>query len=111
MGDERDVIDFDTEYVLAEAFPGRVDAPAVYRRCTWCTDQQPWPAAELTVFKTRVSGDPQGRLLLYCPDHVDGRDAAGPAGTSGRTGPRCPQCWVEVPTGTGFCDMCEIAVG
>ena len=27
MADERDLIEFDTEYVLSEVFPDRVDAP------------------------------------------------------------------------------------
>jgi hypothetical protein len=31
---ERELIEFETPYVLAEVFPGRVDAPAIMRRCS-----------------------------------------------------------------------------
>lgn len=112
--DERELIDFETPYVLSESFPDRVDAPGELRRCSQCGgSSQPLPASELTVIKHHVGGQPLGHLRLYCRDHLAATkewDASGGPGRSGPTGPMCLSCFVTVPLGTGICETCGEAV-
>ena len=59
MDDERDLIEFDTEYVLAEVFPGRIDADDSWRKCSRCgVNSKALPASELTVIKHQASSAP-----------------------------------------------------
>lgn len=109
LPDERDWIEFDTTYVLAEVFPDRINAPDHLRRCSVCGIQsQALPASKLTVIKHRHGGQPSGHLRLYCDEHVGGAKewSENVGGVGGKTGPFCPNCFVNVPFGTGICDSC-----
>ena len=63
MADERDLIEFDTEDVLSEVYPDRVDAPNASRGCSLCgAASTAWPASELTVVHRRHGAQPLGHL-------------------------------------------------
>lgn len=109
--DERLRIEFEKPYVLAEAFPERVDAAEEWRKCSFCGLQsQALPASELTVIKNRHGTQPLGHLLLYCPQHLAGAKERGDSVDSvdgGRKrGPVCRNCFITVPIGTRVCDSC-----
>lgn len=108
MADERDLIEFDTEYVLSEVFPERVDARDSWRKCSLCgAASNAWPASELTVVKRRHGNQPLGHLVLYCHEHIArANDWDSGSGSSGRFGPVCPECHMAIPVGTMKCDGC-----
>ncbi len=111
--DERELIEFETPYVLAEAFPARIGAAAGQRRCSQCGSQsQASPASQLTVVKHRHATQPLGHLRLYCREHAPGAKewSSGASGSGGNAGPTCPQCFVTVPSGTRVCDTCGTSV-
>jgi RNA polymerase subunit RPABC4/transcription elongation factor Spt4 len=113
--DERELIEFETPYVLAEVFPSRILAPEDQRKCSQCgVESRPLPASELTVIKHRHSSQPLGHMRIYCHEHLAGAkewtESAG-GETSRRTGPVCPNCFMTVPTGTGVCETCGETVG
>jgi hypothetical protein len=113
MIDERERIDFETSYVLAEVFPARIEAPAGMRRCSQCGSQsQALSAWKLTVIKHRHDTQPLGHLRLYCGEHLAGAVEwrSGLSGAGGKTGPVCPNCFLTVPVGTGVCDTCGASV-
>ena len=107
--DERELIEFDIEYNLAETFPDRVNAAESKRKCTICgTASQAIPAADLTVIKSQHAAQPLGHLRLYCRDHLAESRVGGSRSRShdGPVGPVCPECFVVVPSATGQCDTC-----
>jgi RNA polymerase subunit RPABC4/transcription elongation factor Spt4 len=109
--DERLLIEFEKPYVLAEAFPGRVNATEERRKCSICGQRsQALPASALTVIKHRHGAQPLGHLRLYCPEHLVGArewsDAADGGGGGRKSGPVCRNCFVIVPVGTRVCDSC-----
>ena len=70
MADERDLIGFDTEYVLSEVYPDRVDAPNASRGCSLCgAASTMWPASELTVVNRRHGAQPLDTWLPLPPAH------------------------------------------
>lgn len=114
MINERELLDFETPYVLAEVFPARVSGPESLRRCSECGSQsQALQASKLTVIKHRLDTQPLGHLRLYCDEHLAGATewGSGAGGSRGKTGSMCPNCFVTVPLGTGVCDTCGAAVG
>lgn len=113
MVDERELIEFETPYVLAEVFPARIGAPAELRRCSQCRLQsQASPASQLTVIKHRHATQPLGHLRLYCHEHAPGAKewSSGLSGSGGNAGRMCPQCFVAVPIDTRVCDTCGRSV-
>lgn len=110
--DERELIEFETPYVMAEVFPGRIDAPDSLRRCSRCgADSKAWPASELTVIKHGVSNQPLGHLVMYCHEHLASATEWGVSPDAPqKTGPVCPSCFLTVPLGTGVCDNCGTKV-
>lgn len=106
--DERGRIEFETPYVLAEAFPERIEAGPHLRRCSQCgSDSQALSAWDLTVIKHRVSNQPLGHLRLYCLEHLAQAKAEWSRGSAGElNGPVCPNCFTVVPSGTKTCDRC-----
>ena len=113
MMDERQFIEFETPYVLADVLPERIDAPEDMRRCSQCgANSKALPASELTVVKHRHESQPAGHMRLYCDEHLAGARewSSGLGGSGGRTGPTCPNCFVSVPIGTLTCDQCGTVV-
>lgn len=112
--DERDLIEFETPYSLAEALPERIAAPDRLRRCSQCGSRsQALPASALTVIKHRVSNQPLGQLRLYCHEHLAQAKEEwnhGLPGGVGTTAPVCPNCFVLVPSGTKTCDTCGLTM-
>ena len=109
--DERLRIEFEKPYVLAEAFPERVNAAEKWRKCSLCGLQsQALPASELTVIKHRHGTQPLGNLRLYCPQHLAGAkewsDSADGVDGGRKRGPICRNCFIAVPIGTRVCDSC-----
>ena len=107
--DDRELIEFDIEYNLAETFPDRVNAAESMRKCTICgTASQAIPAEQLTVIKTHHASQPLGNLRLYCAAHLSGVRGGGSRSGShdGPVGPVCPECFVVIPSATGQCDTC-----
>ena len=108
IADERELIEFDTEYVLSEVFPERIDAPDSWRRCSLCgAASKAWPASELTVVKRHHGNQPLGHLVLYCHDHITrANEWDSIPGGSRELGPVCPKCHLSVPVGTLECEGC-----
>jgi hypothetical protein len=106
--DERELIEFDVEYNLAETFPNRINAAESMRKCSLCgTASQAIPAVDLTVIKSQHAAQPLGHLRLYCRDHLaESRGGSWAGSALGPAGPVCPTCFVAIPTGTLECDTC-----
>ena len=86
MADERDLIEFDTEYVLSEVYPDRVDAPNASRGCSRCgAASTAWPASELTVVNRRHGAQPLGHLAPTATS-TSPLPTIGAAGLVGRAG-------------------------
>lgn len=109
MADERDLIGFDSEYVLSEVYPDRVDAPNAWRGCSLCgAASTAWPASELTVVNRRHGAQPLGHLAPCCHQRIDtANDWGSSPGGSGRPAPPCPHGHRTIPVATMKCDDCR----
>ena len=108
MVDERDLIEFETEYVVADPFPDRIDRSDLLK-CSACgAESKPLPATEVTVIKHRHGSPPLGHLRLHFHTHLAAAklEWGSSGGGSQRMGAICPNCRVAVPVGTGECDTC-----
>lgn len=107
MSDERELLEFDQEYVLSDALPHR-GSPDRMATCSVCgADSPAWPSSALTIVKRHHASQPLGHLVVYCPDHIaQAREWNTGGGDSARMGPICPNDNVAVPTGTMECDIC-----